>query len=65
MHPFEQFCQENNQSLTQLARELDVHHTTLYRIRTGRGAESTQKIMQWCKKHYIDPYDVFCRSPSH
>lgn len=65
MHPFEQFCQQNNQSLSQLARDLNIHYTTLYRIRIGQGSESTQKIMHWCKRNYVDPYDVFCQNASH
>ena len=63
MHPFESFCHTRNRPLTGLAEEIGINNATLYRIRTGQGAQTTRKILLWCRKHYIDPYEVFCYQP--
>lgn len=65
MHPFEHFCQARKQPLTGLAADIGINNATLYRVRTGQGAQTTRKILQWCRKNYIDPYEVFCYQPDN
>ncbi len=62
MHPFKNFCQSHHLTLKQLSDDIGIDNATLYRITVNQGPQTTRKILEWCKRHYIDPYDVFCPS---
>lgn len=60
MHPFRKYCLDKKIYMRDLAVELNVDDGTLYRITNGLGSLRTRTIIDWCRRNYIDPWDVFC-----
>ena len=60
MHPFRKYCFDNDVYMRDLATELNIDGATLWRIANGLGALRTRIIIDWCRRNYIDPWDVFC-----
>ncbi len=60
MHPFRKYCLDNNVYLSDLALELNIDGATVWRISNGLGSLRTRTIIDWCRRNYIDPWDVFC-----
>lgn len=58
-HALIRYRQNRNMTQRELAIEIGVNPSTLVRIEKNVGSYSVRKILAWCRKHRVDPGDVF------
>lgn len=59
MNTIAEYRKQHNLTMRQMAQEIGINAATVHRIEHNSGNETIRKVMSWCKKTGISPYDVF------
>lgn len=58
-HTLVQYRQVHNLTQKELAEEMGVNPATLLRIEKNVGSYTIRKIMLWCQRSGVNPFEIF------